>query len=279
MLGFDREVDVFNLGDTAEVFAYLYAKDDSPQDPQDVVSVEFTVQKPDGNRDTTVGEVGDDGAGVLRYDNTDLTGQYKVMATFRLVEGVKRSVRSDFEVIDPFDPPAPTDTEVVAAYVWRKLEDCFDAEDEGPWLRDMTLNYFNERKMAEFIHEGLFELNERQPRTKLIIDYFFLGPGDPSTDLPLLASATFMAVMRHLMRSYTEQPDIQGAQVVYENRRDYLQRWQAVYQIEKEWFDRQLGYFKRRFMGLGTSKLLVDTKAGRLLPAPMRSRMTGRGFF
>jgi hypothetical protein len=163
--------------------------------------------------------------------------------------------------------------------VWKKLEDCFDAEDEGPWLRDMTLNYFNESKMGVFIPEALFDINERQPRTTLTIDYFFNEPGDPTADLPFLAQAVFIKVLRHLMRSYVEQPLPQGAQIVYEDRRDYLQRWQLIYQLELEAFEKNLGYFKRRFLGLGTSKLLVDTKAGRLLPAPLRVRTTGRGYW
>lgn len=278
-LGFDREVDLINLNDTAEITTYVYDKDDAPVSADGLLSVEFIVQKPDGTRSTVPGQIAEDGGGILSYTATVASGPYRVVATFTTLEGHKRSTRFDFEVIDPFDPPTPTHTEVVGTYVWRKVEDCFDAEDEGPWLRDMTLNYFNESKMASFISEGLFEINERQPHSTLTIDWFFAGAGDPTADLPLLASGVFMAVIRHLMRSYVEQPDIAGANVVYESRRDYLQRWNSVYQIEKEWFDRNLAYFKRRFLGLGSSKLLVDTKAGRLLPAPLRVRTTGRGYW
>lgn len=278
-MGFDREMDLVNAGDTAQIVAYLYDRDDARLDPGDVLSVDFLVQDPEGTRSTVAGVIGDDGEGILTYPTTTLPGQYMVMAAFTLLDGTKQSTRVDFEVIDPFDPPAPSNEEVIGTFVWQKLEDCFDAEDEGPWLRDMTLNCFNETKMREFISEGLFEVNERTPPTSLVIDYFFIAPGDPTADLPLVTSATFLAVLRHLMRSYTEQPAVAGGQVFYEDRRDYLQRWQLIYTIEKEWYTTQLGYFKRRFLGLGTSKLLVDTKAGRLLPAPLRSRVTGRGFY
>lgn len=278
-LGFDREVDLINAGDTAEITTFLYDDDDVPLTQANLNSVEFLVQQPDGTRVTVAGQLRADGGGVLSYADTSQVGQYRVVATFTTTDAAKRSTRCDFEVIDPFDPPAPSNTEVVGTYVWRKVEDCFDAEDEGPWLRDMSLNYFNEKKMGEFISEGLFEINERHPHTKLLTDFFFLEPGDPSADLPLLASGVFMAVVRHLMRSYVEQPTPQGAQIVYEDRRDYLNRWGTVYQVEKEWFDRNLAYFKRRFLGIGKSKLLVDTKAGRLLPAPLRVRTTGRGYW
>lgn len=279
-LGFDREMDVVNVGDTAQIVAYIYDRDDTRVPTDDVLSVQFKVQHPDGSQVTTGGDIGDDGEGILQYTDTTQRGCYKTMATFTLLEGVKQSTRVDFEVIDPFDPPTASNAEVIGTYTWNKVEDCFDAEDEGPWLRDMTLNYFNESKMTEFIAEGLFEVNLRQPPTDVTVDYFFAAPGDPTADLPLIASATFMAVIRHLMRSYTEQPAVAGGgQVFYEDRRDYLQRWQLIYGIEKEWFERQLGYFKRRFLGLGSSKLLIDTKAGRLLPAPMRTRFTGRGYY
>lgn len=278
-LGFDRDIDLISAGDTAKLVTYLYDRDDALGSPDDILSVAFRIQDPAGEITTVAGAIGDDGEGLLNYSTTTVVGQHRVIATFTLTDGTTQSVRTDFEVIDPFDPPAPSNEEVIGTYVWQKIEDCFDAEDEGPWLRDMTLNYFNESKMREFIREGLFEINERTPPTSLTTDFFFLEPGGPTADLPMIASGTFMAVLRHLMRSYVEQPAAAGAQVFYEDRRDYLQRWQSIYQIEKEWFDRNLGYFKRRWLGLGSSKLLLDAKAGRLLPAPMRTRTTGRGYW
>jgi len=278
-LGFDREMVLVNLGDSAELYATVYDVDNQPIPPDDLLSVHFTVQRPDGESHVLDGVIQDDGTGALIYDSTDIIGQYRVVATFTQTNGAKKSVRQDFRVIDPFDPPAPSNTEVVAYYVWKKLEDCFDAEDEGPWLRDMTLNYFNESKMSAFIADALFELNELPVRTNLTIDYFFHAPGDPSADLPLLVKGTLLPVIRHMMRSYVEQPTPQGMNAPWQDRRDYLQRWGTVYQIEKEAYDKAAALFKRRFMGLGHSSLLVDTKAGRLLPAPLRVRTIGRGYW
>jgi hypothetical protein len=113
-LGFGRDIDLINLNDSAEVTVYLYDGDETPLDPSEVIAVEFTIQRPDDTRVTVTGQVEDDGGGTLRYDNTDVAGQYRVMAAFTLVTGAKKSTRKDFEVIDPFNPPAPSDNEVLA---------------------------------------------------------------------------------------------------------------------------------------------------------------------
>lgn len=277
-IGFDRERKLVALNDSAELYASLLNPDDSPVTADQLTSVSFTVQAPDESKTTTEGVVQDDGRGYLRYTATALKGHYRAVASFTFTDGEVASTRVDFEVFDPFDPPTPSDTEVVGMLVWHKLEDCFDAEDEGPWLKDMTLNYFNESKMSSFINEALFALNQLNPPTTVTLTNFSLN-GVASMDAPLLAQGTFLVVLRHLMRSYTEQPLPQGAQIVYEERRDYPQRWKLIYDIEKEAYTEWAKLWKRQFLQLGHAKGLVDSKAGRLLPAPMRSRNIGRGFF
>ena len=41
----------------------------------------------------------------------------------------------------------------------------------------------------------------------------------------LLEFATYIETIKHLKRSYVEQPDWQGVTVARADRRDYLQRW------------------------------------------------------
>lgn len=282
-LGFDRDVDLVNLGDTAEITVEVYTDEDSPFPDTELVGVVFTIQHPDGTKVSGLeGEVMDTGQGYLRYATTTQTGQYLVVATFTTVEGRKKSVRADFEVIDPFNPPAPSPEEVLADAVWMKLRDCFDAEDEGPWLRDMTLNVFNKSKMQEFSREALFDINQQNPPTDFALSTFVHSDGTQTlineSHFYLLVHGTFLAVLRHLIRSYVEQPQPQGAQVVYEDRRDYLQRWQTIYQIELAQYQRELALWKRQFLGLGSTRGLLSTKAGRLIPAPMRTRYIGRGY-
>lgn len=302
-LGFDRQIKIVSLGDTARLSARLYDDRDQLYSYEDLAAVTFTIQKPaaigdgttvkgDGNsydspivKDIVDGEVLEDGTGYLNYDNANVIGHYVVVATFELVDGTVKSTRSDFEVFDPFqvvDGPI----RIVADGVWTKLEDCFDAEDEGPWLQDMTLNYFREEKMEKFINDALFDINYQNPPTGLKVDSFVtsVASSNPSAytvtdNYPLLVQGVFIQVLRHLMRSYVEQPAPTGAQIAWQDRRDYLQRWREVYDLEKELYDRWVTLYKRGFLQLGHSKLLVSAKAGRLIPAPMRARSVGRGYW
>ena len=81
------------------------------------------------------------------------------------------------------------------------------------------------------------------------------------------------------MRSYVEQPLPSGAQIAWQDRRDYLERWRSMYDLEMIQYERWLALWKRGFLQLGHSRLLVAAKAGRLIPAPMRARSVGRGYW
>jgi hypothetical protein len=280
MLGFDREPNVLNLHDSAELNAFLFDDEDAPVDPADIQRVEFTIQKPDGAFDYVSGVLQPDGSARLIYNDTDQAGEYTTVAQFYLTNNIVRSIRSDFSVADPFAPDVPTPEQIVAKRVWDKLEDLFDSTDGGPWMRDMTLNVFDQSKIPEFIDEAIFDINVYNPPTDFNIDKFAQPILDkPNPNLTVLVQGTTTAVIRHLMRTYTEQPLPTGGQVTYEDRRDYLQRWGTMYQIEWQHFDHLVKLWKRQFLSLGQSKILVSNKAGRLLPAPLRTRNIGRGYY
>lgn len=300
MLGYDRETRIVNQGDSAELNALLYDQDDQPIDASTIQSVEFVIRRPDGTLENVPATVDPtDGAARIVYNNTNLEGEYVAVATFTLAGNVIRSTRSDFVVADAFgtintkayldefytltteDDKLAWQVGYIASRVWQKLEDLFDSTDGGPWMRDMTLNVFSEEKIPEFIEEAIFDINVYNPQTNFDIDKFAL----PSTDhkvnrnATVLIQGTWVAVIRHLMRTYAEQPTPTGGQVTYEDRRDYLQRWGTIYQIEFQFYDHLVKMWKRQFFDFGHSKLVVGNKAGRLLPAPLRSRNVGRGYY
>jgi hypothetical protein len=279
-LGFDRQVKIVALGDSVKLSVFIRNAKDQLYDPEDIASVSFTIQDPENNKTTVEGDIGDDGSGVLVYETGDTftPGHYVGVATFSLTDGSTQSTRSDFELFDPF-AVVDTQTRVVADGVWTKLEDCFDSEDEGPWIQDVTMHFFREEKMEKFISEALFDINHQNPPTGLGLDSFVTTAGVPTNDYPLLVQSILVQVIRHLMRSYVEQPAPTGAQIAYQDRRDYLQRWKEVYELEYNTYMRWVALYKRGFLQLGHSKVLVAAKAGRLIPAPMRARSAGRGYF
>lgn len=279
-LGTETTISSFNLGDTADLYAYVFTNEREPIKPNDILSVDFVVEDPTGIRDSFVGEVQTDGAGHLAYNDTTAPGVYTAVASFELINGDKRSERIRFQIVDPFDPPAPSGEEVLSDAVWTMLEDCFDSEHGGPWLREATLTYFNHSKIPFFIPFALLEINYTQPITELgLVDFTLEHNGQPNPSLPILAYGTLIQVIHHLMRSYVEQPTPQGADVVYEDRRDYLQRWASILQMLVPDYQRWLILWKRQFLNLGKSALLVHSKAGRLYGpnTVLRTRNVGRG--
>lgn len=269
-----------NAGDTAELRPVLYDMDEIPIPADELESVIFTVQYPDGEQVSDDGTIEPNGSGFYRWPDTEFLGKYHYVARFTLSSGEVRSTQGVFEVIDPFNPPEFTAEERIEEAVWLRLEDCFDSDEGGPWLRDMTLSYFNQSKLGEFINEALMDINLAPPATAATIGDFTTVQPDGSEDpeASLLVQGVLLATIRHLMRAYTEQPALTGAQVVYDDRRDYLQRWQTIYTIEAERYARWIALWKRQFVGNHRS-MLVTAKAGRLLPAPLRTRNIGRGYY
>lgn len=279
-LGFDQEQRVINAGDVAELVATLYDKEDNPVEAEELISVQFTIQHPDGKKSTPIsGEIEDNGTGTLNYKETSEVGHYLGVAAFETVNGIK-STYINFEVIDPFEEVEPSPSWVVANDAWEKFEDLFDSSQGGPWLRDMTLSVFNKQKMERFIDDALMDINLQNPPTNLTVESFVTkAPVTASADLPLITQGLLLQIIRHLIRSYVEQPNPSGAQIAWHDRRDYQQRWESVYSLEKEQYMRMVALYKRRFLNLGMTVSIVSSKAGRLLPSPMRVRQIGRGYW
>jgi hypothetical protein len=291
-LGTERDISTVNQDDTADLYAYVFDQDSNPVPAADITSVNFEIQDPTGAKATTAGAIEPDGAGYLRYDTTGKPlGEYVAMVRFLMDSGEKRSSRIDFTIIDPFATVVPTKDEVIANEVWNMLEDCFDSEEGGPWLRDMTLSFFDRRKVQQFIPYAMMDINNTNPMTQLDLGTFVFVTYDPvgvptsaapTDDIPIVVMGTLIQVIRHLMRSYVEQPAPMGSDIAYEDRRDYLQRWQMVLQDLVPDFYRMLTLWKRQFLNLGKSALLVHSKAGRLYGTHNQSwrvRNAGRGWY
>ena len=283
-LGVAQNLGQIKTGDTAELYASLRL-DGQSVTPDQILTVNFIVQKPDGTTSTNVGVVEDDGQGFLRWTDTAEPGEYLVQAQFKMITGEVRSVMQNFSVINPFaDEPTPTSVQLITGAVWLRLEDLFDATEGGPWLRDKTLSNFDENKIAALIPEALMDINLQMPPSTLDINFFTNGntsPGDMTNpNMPMLVQATLVKTIKHLMRSYAEQPDLAGAQVVWEDRRKYTQMWQSIYQIEYQDYISNVRLWKRTLLNLGRSSLLVYSKSGRRFPyTNQAARGVWRGYY
>lgn len=287
-LGVEKSQNTIYQGDTGELYAYFFG-DDEVLTNTDIVSISFTVRKPDGTDATNPGTIQSDGTCFYRYTDTTDIGLHKWTAQATLITGEIRTYRDEFYVEDPLADPPSTWNQEVADEVWMRLEDCFDSENGGPYLRDASLAYFEPDKFQRFIAEGLMLINVTPPTTVLDLSYFTTpipltdpnvppGTTQPDPDRIIIVQATLLSIIRHLMRSYVEQPDNVGANIVWQNRRDYLQRWQSIYQMELDAFNKMVLLWKRSFYNFGQGALSVHSKAGRLYPTGFRARNVTRGY-
>lgn len=228
------------------------------------------------------GEVQADGSGFYRWTNTQMVGQYVAQCQFSLITGEKRSVMVSFAVIDPFNPPIPSATDQITEQVWLRLEDLFDSQEGGPFLREMTHAHFDNNKIAAFIPEALLDINVQMPPTNYTLDVFTSSPeGVMNANMPILVKGVLVLTIRHLMRSYTEiyTPTGQG-QLVWADRTRYQQAWGQIYQIEYQDYIAAVRLWKRTAYAFGHSALLTFNKAGRLMPYGAQStRGVYRGYY
>lgn len=207
---------------------------------------------------------------VLSGELTKIPGLYQVRAQFTTTEGYKKSDRIWFEAIDPIERTATTPAGIAVERAWTKLEDLFDSELGGPHLRDRTLAVFDKTKMAKLLPDALYRIGATyQPAIVYTEDNF------PFDGHSVLASqALLVEAIRHLMRSYVEQPLPVGSNVTYFDRRDYLNRWQTIFQLENDLFILWLDLFKQDQIGFGNTATLVggyNSPAYRI-PRYMRGR-------
>jgi hypothetical protein len=266
-----------NKGDTAELKAALRVAD-GVVEADEIASVTFTVQRPNGIIEEPVeGRIEPNGEGYFQWLETEEEGKYLAQAQFLLTTGEIRSCMVNFTVEDPFRIENKLE-EILAEEVWFRLEDCFEAIEGGPWLRDETLANFDQSKIRRFIGEVLLDINVQEPKTRASIGEFVSTAATPNPNLPLLAKGVLCKTIQHMIRSYAEVAVPVGGQVVYEERANYWQRWSTIYKSEHEDYYTMVRLWKRGFLGYGKSALLVSSKAGRLFYGSVqRTRNAGRG--
>lgn len=174
------------------------------------------------------------------------------------VDGVAQVYVLDVEI----GPSAPAydalsaEWQNVVDMVWAKFADLYDSPLGGPHLQVYLQTHFGRNRLAQLLGEALQVLNTASSPHQT----YPLG----GTDFPfgewgyLLGDALYIEVIKHLIRSYVEQPElVLGVAVSRTDRRDYMDRWTAVLNIELEDFRSDIKRYRMAHLGLGNISVLV----------------------
>lgn len=180
-----------------------------------------------------------------------------------------------------YDRLAPGMKEIVDQ-VWVRFADLFDAPQGGPHLATYFESRFGRGRVAQLLRVAVGRLNTiAQPHQTYTIDDETGGALFPIVAWgPLVEQALYVEVIKHLRRSYVEQPLLTGGDAARLDRRDYLERWGEILDQEEEDLKGRLGAFKISSMGLGRPAVLVSGGVfGRYAPTRYAGSAAARGRF
>ena len=143
--------------------------------------------------------------------------------------------------------------------VWMRFADLFDSPDGGPHLQVYFQSKFGRGRMAQLLTVALNKLNTvAQPHMTYGLEGPPVAPLFPFAQWGgLLEQALYIETIKHLIRSYTEQPEALGVVMARMDRRDYTSRWREVLADEQADYKDMMEGFKIAHMGLGRPRVLV----------------------
>jgi hypothetical protein len=203
----------------------------------------------------------------LSPDDTAVLGNYIATWTYQL-SGVLKIFNAYFGIggAEPaYDSLAP-DLKQVVDNVWIRFADLFDSPSGGPNLQTYFQTNWNRGRIAQLMGFGVGYLNTMaQPYSTYTATSFPVAQWGS-----LLEQATLVEALKHLRRSYVEQPEYQGSSISRLDRRDYLQRWEDVLADEQVLLKQQVDVFKISQMMLGKPAILVSGGVfGRYAPSTL----------
>jgi hypothetical protein len=211
---------------------------------------------------------------------TSVPGPYTLTWTYSVL-GSQEYVESGIE-IGPAAPSydyLPESFKDLVEQTVLRLADTIDSPGGGPNLTTYVQSKYGRGRIAELMFIALGRMNTMaQPFQTYTLD----GVGGAQFPVaqwgPLLGTLTWIETLKHLIRSYTEQPTFMGSGDVSRlDRRDYTQRWRDVLMEEEAAAKSQLDVFKIASMGLGRPAVLISGGVyGRYGPTRMAGSVAAR---
>ena len=203
-----------------------------------------------------------DDKGKFRYDigpeHTDQRGLLSVEWSYS-VGGKDFTFQDDMQILEqmPNYESLNDKTKLMVEQASWFFADLFDSTTGGPWLNENFQTHFTYDRMAFLLRIATMKFNVTgYPVTSYGVETTAKPIPDNYNDIILWG--TKLEAMRHLITSYTEIPDFRNITTTYTDRRDYMQRWQAVLQEEKPDYEKAVKMAKRSLLTLGRGSLLVS---------------------
>lgn len=197
----------------------------------------------------------------LTAEDTGQTGNYHGVWSYQM--GGQPETYTIYTVVGESNPAydqLPEAFKEVVDNVWIRFADLFDSPAGGPHLATYYQAHWSRGRMAQLMGMGLRRLNViSQPYQTHTID----GVGGPVFPIAqwggLLELVTYIEALKHLRRSYLEQPDVQlSGGVSRLDRQRYFDRWGELLQEAEGDLKSAQDTYKLNFMFLGTPQVLVS---------------------
>lgn len=189
---------------------------------------------------------------------TAANGLFYLDYTYNL-SGIPQTWRIDVEIPQAtasyYEALSDASRDIVET-TWGRFADMFDSSTGGPHLSEYAQSDFGRERLAQLLPMALSRVNlsSQPPQTFTLASnqtfpYAMWGG--------FLELALYIEAIRHLIRSYNEQPTPQGLQTVRLDRSQYAQQWRSILQDELADFKRMQDSFKIASLNLGSASVLV----------------------
>ena len=177
------------------------------------------------------------------------------------IDGVQFTFTDHLQILQPmgFYDTLNQQEQSIIEQVSYMVGDVFDSTEGGPNLIEPFQTHYDYERLAQLERLAVTRFNFLHNFNNHPYSYG-VGPGTqtvPPQAAGLLVIGTYLELVRHLIRSYTEIPAMQGANVTYTDRRDYQQRWQTIYQTDWPEYDSMVRAYKIGQLNMARGSLLV----------------------